>query len=621
MRQFLLYALLIMMGQFIASDLLSQRKDSLYIQEYTEEFIDTLQKNYRNWEENYIDFQNRLKKKAHKTGFTKELYNLIFVNPGLNPDTLTTDKSRSIDPFLEHHGKTIKNILIFKLEPFGPTIDDFIREPGTFLAKLGNKVQIDTRDYVIRNNLLFKKGDALVPVNLADTERLLRSLDFIRDAKIMVADRGNDDVTIIIISKDNWSLVAGVSHFSNDSNSIRLYDRNVMGTGQMIKHEILVRNNNLGYNGYYKLENIAGSFISGAAGYTGAFGYKDYFIGFDRRLQSRKLKYGGGLLVQHKQTFIVIPETENVAVSYNYQDIWAGRRVCVIPKNKKCPDNIELLWSLRFRNQRFIDRPIVSEGVNLTYHNNQLYLTSIAFAKREYYKARLINYFGISEDVPTGFKIEILTGIEKREFKNRQYAAFGFHTGNYFRFGYYSTKFELGSFFSHRSSDQGVVSFTLNGFGEGHSFGLFRYRPFFRFNYTTGINRWQNEQINLNGLNGINGITGYTDGLQRLVFKHESVLFSMKNFADFHYAFTAFSDFGLIGWEDPMFEQADFYMGIGVGLRINNHNLFFRRIQFRLAYYPVIPPGGSNYIININSPTGFKIDDFIMEKPEIVGFY
>ncbi|MEA3443467.1 MAG: hypothetical protein U9R19_01935 [Bacteroidota bacterium] len=605
--------------------LFSQEKDSLFNKEYSKVFTDSLKKKNHNWERNYIDFRKKLKENASKTKFTKELYNLVFINSGSNTDTLTTNKLLGTDPFLKHKGKIIDEILIFKLDPFGPSVVDFVKQPTSFLAKFANKIQIDTRDFVIRNSLLFREGEKLVPENIADTERLLRKLNYIRDVKIVVADQGKNKVALLVISKDNWSIVAGFSHYNNDSNSVRLYDRNILGLGHMLKNEILLRKNELGYIGLYKIENIGGSFISGSAGYTNAFGYKDYIINFDRSLVSQKLTYGGGIKLQQKHTFIVIPEKEgvplyNIPLSYNYQDIWMGRRICILPPSKKCPENVDLFWVLQYKNQQFLERPTVTADSNFIYQNNQLLLTGLSFAKRKYYKAKLINYFGISEDIPTGYKLDILMGFEKREFYNRWYTGIRFLKSNYFGPGYYSAKIEYGSFFRNNTSDQGVIALTLSGFGNGSKLGSFRYRPFFRINYSMGIHRLGNELINLNGYNGITSLKGETNGLQRIVFKHESVLFSMKNFADFQYAFTAFADFGLIGYADHGFEQSDFYAGLGIGLRINNHNLFFRSIKMSLAYFPVLPENGNSYRTIIGSSPKFRIEDFIMEKPELMEF-
>lgn len=611
-------------GQQITSDSIGvQNGDSIPSRLYTEIFIDTLQKNYQSWEESYVDFQKRLKEKAYKTRFTKELYHLIFKNPGSKPDTITQEKTRSIDPFILHEGKIITKIVLFKLEPFGPTIDDFIREPNTWLGKMANKVQIDTRNFVVRNNLLFKEGDKLVPYNLADSERILRQLSFIRDARVLVIWAGGTEVILLVATKDNWSIVAGASHFSNDSNSVRFYDRNVLGIGHMLEHELLIRNNQFGYNGYYKVDNIGGSFITGSAGYTDAFGYKDYIISFDRRLISRKIKYGGGLTIQQKHSMIINKKEKEITgppLTYNNYDVWFGKRFCLMPPTKKCPENIELLWSVRYKNQYFIERPYVDIDSNFYYHDSEFYLTSIGFAKRKYYTARLINYFGVNEDIPTGFKFELIAGFEKREFYNRPYSGISFLRSNYFKYGYYSMLFEYGSFFRNGHAEQGVASATLSGFGNGHSFGRYRYRPFFRLNYSTGINRIYGQTINLNGENGITSLVGETKGLHRLVFKHESVLFQMKKFADFNFAFTAFTAMGIIGTEKSFFDQHDFYSGIGLGIRINNHNLFFRSIQINFAWFPVVPVNGSEYRMNVSNSSKFQFMDFIMEKPNILPY-
>jgi hypothetical protein len=281
---------------------------------------------------------------------------------------------------------------------------------------------------------------------------------------------------------------------------------------------------------------------------------------------------------------------------------------------------VELLWSVRYKNHNFIDRPFVSADSNYYYQNSEFYITSLGFAKRQYYTARLINYFGVSEDIPTGFKFELKAGSEKREFYSRKYAGFSFLRSNYFKYGYYSLLLEYGSFFRHGTTEQGVASASLSGFGNGHSMGRYWYRPFFRLNYSTGLNRLYGETIDLNGENGVTSLLGETKGLHRLVLKHESILFQMKKFADFYFAFTAFADAGFIGTDKGLFNKYDFYSGIGLGIRVNNYNLFFQSIQINFAFFPIVPLNGSEYRVNIGSSPKFRFTDFIMEKPDILPY-
>ena len=595
-------------------------KDSVLSRYLAEIYIDTMQQNYVTWENNYYNFQYRLKEKAYKSGFTKELYNLIFKNPGTAPDTLTRNEFKTVDPFLPHEGKTIRKIVIFKLEPFGPTLDDFTKEPDTWLAKTGNRIQVDTRDFVIRNNILFSEGDKIIPTHLADSERILRQLRFIRDAQITVIWSSEEEVILMIKTKDNWSMTAGINHYRNDSNAIQAYDRNIMGVGHMIKHELLIREQELGYNGFYKIENINGSFISGRAGYTSAFGYKDHYLNFDRPLLTRKMKYGGGLTFQQKHSLWLQPEHEDIKLKYNYYDVWLGKRVCIKPRKAKCPENVEFMASARYMNMFFLDRPETTIDQHFSFHHRDMFLFSFGFTQREYYSARLINYFGVTEDVPTGTKLELSLGYERREFYNRQYAGIRLQKSDYYKFGYLSGKFEWGSFFHKNDWEQGVISFTLSGFANGFSFGRSHYRPFFFVNYTSGINRNDNEYIDLNGHNGITALTGDTKGLHRLVFNHESVLFRTRSLAGFQFAYTSFINLGIIEQDGEFFCNPDFYCGLGLGLRVNNHNLFFENILIQFAYYPIVPPDGISTRFYITNSPEFEMDDLIMEEPEVLDF-
>ena len=101
--------------------------------------------------------------------------------------------------------------------PAGPTIDrieirieDVFEDggltPDHWVYRLGNQLHIETKEVVIRRELLFREGEPLDPEALAETERNLRALPFIRRARIETHPLGGN-VGVKVIVGDSWSTV------------------------------------------------------------------------------------------------------------------------------------------------------------------------------------------------------------------------------------------------------------------------------------------------------------------------------------------------------------------------------------------------------------------------------
>src|SRR6476660_862473 len=87
--------------------------------------------------------------------------------------------------FNRYKGKYLRNVIIRRLD-FGTPLTDTARQFETRVTLWSNDVHHKTRESVIRKNLFFKPGDELVPYLIADNERFLRDLPYLRDADISV---------------------------------------------------------------------------------------------------------------------------------------------------------------------------------------------------------------------------------------------------------------------------------------------------------------------------------------------------------------------------------------------------------------------------------------------------
>src|SRR5258707_7423839 len=93
--------------------------------------------------------------------------------------------TKSESPFKPYEGKVIRHIFI-RGYGFEQTFTDTSRRLQYFGTKVLNQLHRKTRDWVIRNNLFIKENTPVNPYYVADNERLIRALNYIQDARILV---------------------------------------------------------------------------------------------------------------------------------------------------------------------------------------------------------------------------------------------------------------------------------------------------------------------------------------------------------------------------------------------------------------------------------------------------
>jgi outer membrane protein assembly factor BamA len=167
--------------------------------------------------------------------------------------------------------------------------------------QVANKLHVTTREEIIRQELLFAPGDPADPEILAETERNLRSLVFIRDAHIETTPGEDGTVDVLVRTFDAWSTVPELS-FAKVGNeltwAIGASERNLLGRG---KHVELTFRNELereSANFSYRDPRVAGSRVASSIGYADlSDGSRGYFT-VSRPFFSIDTKWAFGLQVQ-----------------------------------------------------------------------------------------------------------------------------------------------------------------------------------------------------------------------------------------------------------------------------------------------------------------------------------
>ena len=125
-------------------------------------------------------------------------------------------------------GKIISKIFLRTLNVAGESIDRTSTD-STWINNLANSFHYKTRNWVIRERLLFKEGEKLNYRTLYESERLMRSTNLFLDVKIKVFPSAisKDEVELVVITKDRWTLTYLASYKPGDkSGYLGLKDNN-----------------------------------------------------------------------------------------------------------------------------------------------------------------------------------------------------------------------------------------------------------------------------------------------------------------------------------------------------------------------------------------------------------
>jgi Omp85 superfamily domain len=131
---------------------------------------------------------------------------------------------------LEAEGLVIGEITTVNADVF----DTELPAENNLLFRLANKLHIETRPDIVRGQLLFRSGEPLVARRIRESERILRTNDYLFDARITVARVHEGKVDIVVHTRDVWTLKPGISFGrSGGKNSLgfEFEESNLLGRG------------------------------------------------------------------------------------------------------------------------------------------------------------------------------------------------------------------------------------------------------------------------------------------------------------------------------------------------------------------------------------------------------
>jgi hypothetical protein len=103
--------------------------------------------------------------------------------------------------------------------------------------RAADALHIETRDSVIRKFLLFHEGEVYRPERLAETERTLRALHFLKSASVTASEPHDGLVDITVTTQDAWSIAPETQAGNRGGESTygaSITDSNLLGLGKEV---------------------------------------------------------------------------------------------------------------------------------------------------------------------------------------------------------------------------------------------------------------------------------------------------------------------------------------------------------------------------------------------------
>lgn len=557
-----------------------------------------------------------------------------FLNRVLIKDPNRKSISREIEsrPTFKHaQGKIIRSIEIVTLDPFGYSVNDTTEMPDKWIERAGNTAHVRSSRLAVRNYLLFRKNKALDSTTILESERILRSQQFIRRVQIEAHSVGvaSDSVDVKIRVLDSWSTIL-VPNLSSSGYKIRLRERNFMGLGHTFHNKIQHRTDDgkMAYSANYKIPNIYNTYISSNLRFTTDLDDNQFKrVGFNREFYSNIAKWAGGVEVSELYYRDSLPNAqqdyEMQPVKYFEQKYWGGYSVPIVNNPESAYANYRMVSSVAYETKNFSEVP-TQEYDSIGYYSNDRHLLfKIALSSNSYVQDKYIFRYDEIEDIPVGVLYSITTGIRKKRDRNQPYLGGRYSFGNYHRIGYVGGDLQVGGFYDRGKIYQAAVNLKFTYFTPIFDMGSWRLRQFVTQSLVYGINRDPIIIDNL-GLLGESGIKGFNEtvyGNKRAVLTLQTQTYSPWAWQGFRFNPFFNTTLGLVSEKGKTLVKGPLHTRIGIGVLITNDYFVVDRFQLSFSYYPHIPANGS-HILDINGIRNYhlRLPHFNSTRPEVVPY-
>ncbi len=549
--------------------------------------------------------------------------------------------------FDQHNFKIVRRVTITPFDAFGYSLNDSLRQPHTFLEKSGNALHIRTARSRIRQVLLFRPGQPLLPQALAESERLLRQTNEILDARVLVNERtaSRDSVDILVYTTDVFSITAGYELRGGPGQAIvTAGDQNFLGLGHQLDNRYQYGRDlpqDWGYEATYRVPFR--NFVYAEGHYFNEFESHSGGVAVRRDFYSPSARWAGAFTADVFNQRLVLPrdvplpdqQPDFRIRSFTSQSLWVGRALRLRSYDLGYENPGRLIIAASLAHENHTTNPTATPETPAGSPDDRtrtLVLGSVGYSVRRYYKDKYLFGFGRTEDVPAGTLLSFTTGIERNPVGPRRY--FDVHiagAGYSERQGYLYGSLDFGTF--QRVNDggweQGLLSGQFLYFTRRYRMGSYQSRHLLNTRVTAGFNRYPAEVL-LSGINSNpDGVRGFQPinpilATSRFLANYEGTVYTPLSLLGFRVAMLAFADLAVvnerIGGGSPFGNNAPVYSGFGLGLRFRNELTVLRTFQLLLGYYPRGQLSANGLRLFESNRDSYNFSDFSFGQPSVVQY-
>lgn len=560
-------------------------------------------------------FRNFLDTLKNKGKFTSTLLSPVVVGNNSSEKSKTNNENL-YDKF---EGLTIDSIFFNSTKPFAEMDRKAFKG---WLSRAGNNLTSTVKDRVIAKNLIFKVGDTISSSVMERNEFIIRQLPYVSDANFTIQTTENGSVNVTVNVKNKLPIYIGLTDASNDNDYILIEDTNIGGTGNtlFIRDRInisdieLTNGIDLGFN----IANMWGSFIDLESFVGMGDNYEQIYTNLSKEFINPS-DFAVGVEFNYLQDDKELEVSDSLMnITSRSGHVWGGKSFRL---NKR---DMSLYFTTKLEGYNYLKAPTTSEYLNPYFHDRVAILGAIGLYKEHFYKGNLIYGYGYTEDIPYGYKFELIGGYEWNEFRDMPYIGGSIAGGFKTSLGYYNFKIEAGSYINgiaslERAVTKGEFTFFTNLITLSNSYF---FRGFLKGSYVNGFNMlYGEEQVCwFNGNQKIRG-TSMDDisGRTRLFISPEVVLFTPWHFLDFRVAPFLYSDTGTLGGHADPFKNSC-YSTIGIGVRIKNQSLVMPTIQLRVSLLLKGDKDINSSYYFLNREPNLSLGRYIADQPYIINY-
>jgi hypothetical protein len=552
------------------------------------------------------DLYVQLNRHGSHNPVSKVLLNILFIPPIIQP-SLGSDILWHI-----HQGKVIGNVRLQQLTLFEPSIED-ARIKRSW-KRAGNFLFPPTKSWVIRHQLDFQAGDTVDESQLTSSLQALKTHLYLKQAQLSITSQADDTVDVIVVTQDNFPLQADIDP---EKKLLKIQHNNVAGSGHTWINYFSY-DQRFGYGFTYRIPNLIGSAITGELSYLNTHKKQLKSIAVFQKF-TQHAGYAGGAKVSYKgrlePRFLEDKDTLTItSYTFHTQNLWLGKSW---QPQHSAEDGL-FYTAARVYHQAFVKRPPVSQKGNQAFHNQIFMLGSCGFAHQQAYKTHFVYDVGRAENIPDGFKYNLIGGYQVGEFWNRPYAGLDIAQAKLIpNWGYIATSINLGGFLCKQTIEQAAIKLSANYFSPILRTQQYAMRQFVLLNCLAGFNRFTGEVLSMNNKQIIEEWPDpFPPGTKRLHVHLENMWWPSRSIAGCKVAISGYLNAVALYNASQVVQQSSFCESLGLGLRIGHERFAFGTLQITLGYKPIL----QTMEFSIGKPIDLSSEELTIDEPGTIDY-